>query len=174
MDRDAAAMPPGADGLLFAPVLGDGERDDPDLRGAVTGLSLRHDHRAWARAALEGVALGIRARLETLERASTPTTELRVSGGGAALAAWNQIKADVLGIPVVRVAGDATAAGAALLAGIGTGVYRDAAEATAAGYRPAARVEPRRRHREQYGEIYARYRSLLGSPVARMDRAGEE
>jgi xylulokinase len=174
IDRDAAAMAPGADGLLFAPVLGDGERDDPDLRGAVTGLSLRHDHRAWARAALEGVALGIRARLETLERASTPTTELRVSGGGAALEAWNQIKADVLGIPVVRVAGDATAAGAALLAGIGTGVYRDAAEATAAGYRPAARVEPRARHREQYREIYARYRSLLGSPVARMDRAGEE
>ena len=174
MDRDAAAMPPGADGLLFAPVLGDGERDDPDLRGAVTGLSLRHDHRAWARAALEGVALGIRARLETLERASTPTTELRVSGGGAALAAWNQIKADVLGIPVVRVAGDATAAGAALLAGIGTGVYRDAAEATAAGYRPAARVEPCPRHAEQYGEIYARYRSLLGSPVVRMDRPKED
>ena len=174
MDRDAAAVPPGADGLLFAPVLGDGERDDPDLRGAVTGLSLRHDHRAWARAALEGVALGIRARLETLERASTPATELRISGGGAALDAWNQIKADVLGIPVVRVAGDATACGAALLAGIGTGIYRDAVEAIAAGYRPAARVEPRSRHREQYGEIYARYRSLLSSPVARMDRPRED
>jgi len=174
IDRDAASMPPGAGGLLFAPVLGDGERDDPDLRGAVTGLSLRHDHRAWARAALEGVALGIRARVETLERASAPATELRVSGGGAALDAWNQIKADVLGIPVVRVAGDATAAGAALLAGIGTGVYRDAAEATAAGYRPAARVEPCPRHAEQYGEIYARYRSLLGSPVVRMDRPRED
>jgi sugar (pentulose or hexulose) kinase len=173
IDRDAASMAPGADGLLFAPVLGDGERDDPSLRGAVTGLSLRHDHRAWARAALEGVALGIRARVETLERASTPATELRVSGGGAGLDTWNQIKADVLGIPVVRVAGDATAAGAAMLAGIGTGVFRSAGEATAAGFRPGTRVEPHRSNCERYEEIYARYRALLGSPVVRMDRQQE-
>jgi xylulokinase len=169
IDRDAASVPPGADGLLFAPVLGDGERDDPALRGAVTGLSLRHDHRAWARAVLEGVAFGIRARLETLGRASAPLTELRVSGGGAGLGTWNQIKADVLGVPVIRVAGDATAAGAAMLAGLGTGVYRNAGEATSAGYRPGLRVEPSAQNRERYDEIYARYRALIGSPVVRMD-----
>ena len=169
IDRDVASVPPGADGLLFAPVLGDGERDDPALRGAVTGLSLRHDHRAWARAVLEGVAFGIRARLETLGRASAPLTELRVSGGGAGLGTWNQIKADVLGVPVIRVAGDATAAGAAMLAGLGTGVYRNAGEATSAGYRPGLRVEPSAQNRERYDEIYARYRALIGSPVVRMD-----
>jgi sugar (pentulose or hexulose) kinase len=174
LDRDAAALPPGADGLLFAPVLGDGERDDPALRGAVTGLSLRHDHRAWGRAVLEGIAFGIRARLETLGRASAPLTELRVSGGGAALDAWNHIKADVLGVPVIRVSGDATAAGAAMLAGIGTGVYRDAAEATAAGYRPGLRVDPDARNRERYDEIYARYRALVGSPVVRIHHPTED
>ena len=174
LDRDAAAMPPGADGLLFAPVLGDGERDDPELRGAVTGLSLRHDHRAWGRAVLEGVAFGIRARLETLGRASTPLTELRVSGGGARLDSWNQIKADVLGVPVIRVAGDATAAGAAMLAGIGTGVYRDADAATAAGFRPGSRVEPDSQNRERYDEIYARYRALIGSPVVRIHHRAED
>jgi sugar (pentulose or hexulose) kinase len=173
MDRDAAAEPAGAHGLLFAPVLGDGERDDPALRGAVTGLSLRHEQPAWARAVMEGLAFGIRARVETLERASSPSTELRVSGGGALLDAWNQIKADVLGIPVVRVLGDATAAGAALLAGIGTGVYRDAAEATAAGYRPGVRMEPIRENRERYQQIYARYRTLLASPVVRVEPTGE-
>jgi sugar (pentulose or hexulose) kinase len=168
LDRDAAAVPPGAGGLLFVPVLGDGERDDPALRGAATGLSLRHDHRAWGRAVLEGIAFGIRSRVETLGRASAWLTELRVSGGAAGIDSWNQIKADVLGVPVIRVDGDATAAGAAMLAGIGTGVYRDAAAAVAAGYRPGRRVEPIRENHERYDEIYARYRDLLRSPVVRI------
>jgi sugar (pentulose or hexulose) kinase len=169
MASAAAAVPPGADGLLFVPVLGDGERDDPGLRGAATGLSLRHHRGAWARAVMEGVALGVRARLETLGRASVPATELRVSGGGASLAVWNQIKADVTGIPVVRVAGDSTAAGTAMLAGIGAGVYRDAAEAVAAGYRPADRAEPDRARRALYDDLYERYRTLIGSPVVRLE-----
>ncbi|HEY1641007.1 MAG TPA: FGGY family carbohydrate kinase [Streptosporangiaceae bacterium] len=163
----AAAAPPGAGGLVFAPVLGDGERDDPALRGVVTGLSLRHDRGALARAALEGIACGVRARLETLGRTSAPATELRVSGGGAGLAVGNQIKADVTGIPVVPVPGDCTAAGAAMLAGLGTGLYRDAAEAVAAGYHPAAPADPDPANRARYDELYERYLALIGSPVAR-------
>jgi sugar (pentulose or hexulose) kinase len=172
IEREAAAVPPGAGGLVFAAVLGDGERDNPALRGAVTGLSLRHGRAALARATMEGIAFGIRARLETLGRACAPATELRVSGGGAAVVAWNQIKADVTGIPVVRVAGDSTAAGAAMLAGLGTGVYRDPAEAIAAGYRPAGRAEPDPRLRGRYDESYERYRALIGSPVVRVGPAG--
>jgi xylulokinase len=167
IDRAAAASPAGAGGLLFVPVLGDGERDDPELRGAATGLSLRHDRGAWARAAMEGIALGVRARLETLARASAPATELRVSGGAAGVAVWNQIKADVTGIPVVHVAGDSTIAGAAMLAGLGAGVYRDPAEATAACYRPAVRAEPDPGNRELYEEMYQRYKTLIRSAVVR-------
>jgi sugar (pentulose or hexulose) kinase len=167
LGQAAAAAPPGAGGLLFAPVLGDGERDDPALRGAVTGLSLRHDRGAVARAALEGIACAVRARLRTLARTSAPATELRVSGGGAGLDVWNQIKADVTGIPVARVAGDSTAAGAAMLAGLGAGIYRDAAEAVAAGYRPAGRAEPDPAHRALYDDLYSRYAELLGSEVVR-------
>jgi xylulokinase len=171
LERAAAAVPPGAGGLLFAPVLGDGERDDPALRGAATGLSLRHDRGAWARAAMEGIAFGVRSRLESLGDASVPATELRVSGGGAGLAAWNQIKADITGIPVVRVAGDSTAAGAAMLAGLGAGLYRDPAEAVAAGYRPAGTAEPNLVNSARYEELYERYRRLIGSPVVRLDSA---
>src|SRR5689334_8458957 len=169
LEQAAAVSPPGAGGLVFAPVLGDGERDDPALRGAVTGLSLRHDRGAVARAALEGVACGVRARLRTLGRTSAPPTELRVSGGGAGMAVWNQIKADVTGIPVVRVAGDSTAAGAAMLAGLGAGIYRDAAEAVSAGYRPLGRAEPDPAHRALYDDLYERYQALTGSRVARME-----
>jgi xylulokinase len=167
IERAATASPPGADGLLFMPVLGDGERDDPPLRGALTGLSLRHDRGSVARAAMEGIACGVRARLETLGRTSAPATELRVSGGGAAMAVWNQIKADVTGIPVVRVAGDSTAAGAAMLAGLGAGIYRDPAEAVSAGYRPAGKAEPDPARRALYDDLYERYRALIGSPVVR-------
>jgi sugar (pentulose or hexulose) kinase len=167
LEQAVAGSPRGAGGLVFAPVLGDGERDDPALRGAVTGLSLRHDRGAVARAALEGIACGVRARLHTLGRTSAPATELRVSGGGAGLTVWNQIKADVTGIPVVRVAGDSTAAGAAMLAGLGAGVYRDAAEAVAAGYRPLGRAEPDPAHRTLYDDLYERYQALLGSRVVR-------
>ena len=78
LDREAAGVPPGADGLLFVPVLGDGERDDPALRGTVTGLSLRHGRAAWARATMEGVAFGMRALLEVLGRG--PGTRRRAAG----------------------------------------------------------------------------------------------
>jgi xylulokinase len=166
IEHAAAAVAPGADGLLFAPVLGDGERDDPTRRGIASGLSLRHDRSAWARATLEGVALGVRARLETLERASTTATELRVSGGGARIALWNQIKADVTGIPVVCVPGDSTAAGAAMLAGLGAGLYRDVAQAVKAAYRPGPVAEPDPRQRGLYDEMYARYLALTGSKEA--------
>lgn len=166
IEHAAAAAPPGADGLLFAPVLGDGERDDPALRGTAAGLSLRHDRNAWARATLEGVAFGVRARLETLERASTKATELRVSGGGARIALWNQIKADVTGTPVVCVPGDSTAAGTAMLAGLGAGVYQDVAQAVAAAYRPGPVAEPDPRHRGLYDEMYGRYLALTGSKEA--------
>src|ERR1700723_284490 len=113
------------------------EPADPGLRGTAAGLSLRHDRNAWARATLEGVAFGVRARLDTLQRASRPATELRVSGGAARIALWNQIKADVTGIPVVRIPGDSTAAGTAMLAGLGAGVSEDINQAIKAAYRPA-------------------------------------
>jgi xylulokinase len=167
LEQAVAQSPAGAGGLVFAPVLGDGERDDPALRGAVTGLSLRHDRGAIARAALEGIACGVRSRLETLGRTSAPATELRMSGGGAGMAVWNQIKADVTGIPVVRVAGDSTAAGAAMLAGLGAGLYADAADAVVAGYRPIGRAEPDPAHRARYDELYERYQALIGSQVVR-------
>ena len=163
IEHAAAAAPPGADGLLFAPVLGDGERDDPTLRGTASGLSLRHDRSAWARATLEGVAFGVRARLDTLQRASRSATELRVSGGGARIALWNQIKADVTGTPVVCVPGDSTAAGTAMLAGLGAGIYRDVGDAVAHAYRPGPVAEPDPRLRGLYDELYARYLALTGS-----------
>ena len=169
LDADAASVAPGSDGVIFLPVLGDGERDDPELRGAITGLSLRHDRRVLGRAVLEGVAFGIRSRIEALARSGSPATELRVSGGGASLREWNRIKADVLGIPVTRIPTDATAAGVAMLAGLGVGLYRDAADAVARTVRPEPAVDPDPETHARYEPIYEHYQALVASRVVRVD-----
>ena len=125
LDAEAGAVRPGADGVVALPVLGDGERTDPDVRGAFAGLSLRHGRAALARALLEGVAFAIDDQLDLLRSGGAPVTELRVSGGDTRLASWTRIKADVLGIPVRTVPGDAAVSGVAMLAGLGAGIYRD-------------------------------------------------
>jgi xylulokinase len=168
LDREAAEVAPGANGLLFLPVLGDGERDDATLRGTAVGLSLRHGRAAWARATMEGVAFGMRVLLEALSRGRDPAAELRVSGRAASLRTWNQIKADVLGIPVRRIPGDATAAGVAMLAGIGVGAYASAAEAVNAACQPAEPVLPDPGRVELYTADYRRYQAVLASGLARL------
>ena len=138
---EAAAWPPGCEGLLFAPYLA-GERTphaDPDARGAFVGLSLRHDRGALVRAVLEGVAYGLRDSLELLRAARRRRRSVgRVSGGGARSALWREIVASVLDLPLETVAVEEGAAyGAALLAGCRDGTFADPREA-------AERVRARR------------------------------
>jgi sugar (pentulose or hexulose) kinase len=163
LDREVAEVAPGSDGLIFVPVLGDGERDDPALHGAFIGLSVRHDRKSLARAALEGVAFAIRAHVDRLERASTPATEMRVSGRAASLHTWNRIKADVLGIPVARVPGDATTSGVAMLAGLGVGIYPNPESAIAIACKPEPAIEPDLANHDRYGAIFDQYRELVAS-----------
>jgi xylulokinase len=163
LDREAGEVAPGSDGLLFVPVLGDGERDDPALRGAAIGISTRHDRKSLARAAFEGVAFAIRAHIEELGKASTPATEMRVSGRPASLRTWNHIKADVLGIPVSRVPGDATTSGVAMLAGLGVGIYPDAESAIAAACRPEPAIQPDPANHDRYEAVYQHYTSVVAS-----------
>lgn len=169
LDREAAAVAPGAGGLLFVAVLGGGERTDAGLRGAITGLSLDHDRASIARAALEGVAFAIRAQLELLRAGGAPVSELRVSGGDARLATWNQVKADVCGLVVRALPGDAAAAGVAMLAGLGAGTYRDAAEAIARCVRPGTAVEPDPDAVARYEAGYRAYRTLVDSAAVRRE-----
>jgi sugar (pentulose or hexulose) kinase len=169
LDREAAAIPAGADGVVAVPVLGDGERTDPTLRGALTGLSLRHDRATIGRAMLEGVAFAIADQLDLLARAGAAPTELRVSGGDARLATWNRIKADVLGVPVRTVPGDAAVTGVAMLAGLGSGTYRTPADAIDRCVHPDPPIEPDRATAEPYARARAAYRALAGSAAARRE-----
>ena len=172
LDRETASVPAGGDGLLALPVLADGERTDPSLRAAFTGLSLRHGRAAMARAMLEGVAFTIRGQLALLKAGGAPVSELRVSGGDVRLGTWNRIKADVLGIPVVTVAGDAAVTGVAMLAGLGVGLYRDAGEVIARCVRWETRIDPDAGAHVLYGEPYADFQALMEARAVRRDTTG--
>ncbi len=163
LDREASAWAPGTEGLLFAPYIA-GERTphaDPDARGAFTGLSLRHDRGALARATLEGVAYGLRDSLELLRSLGVRPAFARASGGGAASDLWLRIVASVLGLPVERTESEeGSAFGAALLAGVRAGVFADPAEAVARCVRVRDRIEPDEEWAASYTHGYARFRAL--------------
>jgi xylulokinase len=163
LDDDAARWPPGTEGLQFAPYLA-GERTphaDPNARGAFTGLSLRHDRGALARATLEGVAYGLRDSLELLRALGVEPAVGRVSGGGARSELWLKIVASVLNLPLERTESEAGSAyGAALLAGVRAGVFADAHDAVARCVRVRNRVEPDPKWVDAYADGYARFRSL--------------
>lgn len=171
LDAEAGAVAPGSDGLLAIATLADGERTDPGLRAAFTGLSLRHGRAEMARALLESVAFEIRDQLALLTDGGASVTELRISGGDARLSAWNRIKAAVTGLPVVTISGDAAVTGVAMLAGLGAGVYPDVADAIERCVRREAVIEPDPATVALYDERFAAYRELVGSAVVRRDGA---
>jgi xylulokinase len=163
LDDEASRWPAGSEGLLFAPYLS-GERtpySDPGARAAFTGLSIRHDRGALARANMEGVAYGLRDCLELMRGLEVPLEVGRISGGGSRSDLWAKIVASVLDLPLERTECDAGSAfGAALLAGVREGVFADAAEAVASCVRVRERVEPDPAWASVYEENYARYRAL--------------
>jgi len=159
LDEEASRWPPGVEGLLFAPYLA-GERTphaDPLARGAFTGLSVRHDRGALARAVLEGVAFGLRDSLELLRALGVRADVARVSGGGARSELWLKIVASVLQLPLERTESEeGSAYGAALLAGVRAGVFADAADAVDRCVRVRDRIDPE----WDYEDAYRRFRLL--------------
>jgi xylulokinase len=143
--EEASGAPPGSDGVLWAPYLM-GERTphlDPHARAALTGLAASHTRAHVIRAILEGVAFSLRDTLTIFDEMGVPVETIRLGGGGARSPLWRQIQADVYGRAVEILAAEEGAAyGAALLAGVGGGVWPSVDEACARAVRVAARVEP--------------------------------
>jgi xylulokinase len=143
--EEAAKAPPGSNGVLWAPYLM-GERTphlDPHARAALVGLALNHGRAHIIRSILEGVAFSLRDSFTILAEMNVPINNIRLGGGGARAPLWRQIQADVYGRPVeVLMAEEGAAFGAALLAGVGIGVWATVAEACAQSVRVAGRIEP--------------------------------
>lgn len=155
---DAAAAPPLAHGVWFLPYLaGSGPPDrDADAWGAWLGLHLHHTRADLVRATMEGLSFALRYLLEGHQRITgVAATALRAVGGGTRNAWWQQLKADVLGLAMeVPEVSEVTARGAALLAGLAVGLYRDAADAAGQTYRPTDRFVPDPQRQALYDQAY--------------------
>lgn len=157
-------VPIGSDGLLFLPYL-TGERTphpDPLARGAFVGLTVRHGMAHCTRAVLEGVAFGLKDSFELMKSAGLAKIEqVRVSGGGARSALWRQTLADVFDTELVTVnTTEGAAYGAALLAGVGAGFWRDVDSACDSAIRVSGETPPIEAQASIYRRMYPLYRKL--------------
>jgi len=164
---EAAAVPPGSDGLVLLPYFA-GERTpifDPQARGVIAGLSLRHTRAHIFRAVYEGIAFGIRQILEFLEHDADPATRLVAVGGGTQGGLWTQIVSDVSGraqqLPAQTIG---ASYGDALMAAVGTGLV----PASADWSRINRDVTPDPRTRETYDALYEVYCSLYPATRAQV------
>jgi len=161
----AAAAPPGSEGLIYLPYLM-GERTphlDPLARGVFFGLTARHTRAHMIRAILEGVAFSLRDSLEIFKDMGVASRQIRASGGGGRSHLWRQIQADVFGREMVTInATEGSAYGVALLAATGTGHYPTVQEACHVAIRVTDRCEPDPTRSRLYDEQYQIYRTLYG------------
>lgn len=161
---EAAAIPPGADGVTFLPYL-QGERTphrDASLRAAFLGLSLAHSRAHMTRAVLEGVCFALRDSLEILRELGLAPAQLLLTGGGAKSAFIRQLQADVFGVPVATVNREEGGAyGAALLAAVGAGAFPDLESATQRTLTRRLAASPNPQVQRTYEEIYERFRTRV-------------
>ncbi|MDE0392331.1 MAG: FGGY-family carbohydrate kinase [Rhodospirillales bacterium] len=160
---EAASAPVGADGLLVLPYLV-GERspiNDPDARGVFFGVGEGHRRSHFARAVLESVALAVRDVCEVIQEAGAQISQITVAGGASRSDVWNQIKADVIGKPLlVPSVSDSSLLGAAIIAGWGAGVFGNLSEGAETMVQHRARFEPNWTHHAHYTELLQFYRDL--------------
>ncbi len=173
---EAEQVPPGAEGLLFAPYLS-GERTpllDPHARGAFIGLTARHSRPHMTRAVMEGVVLSLRESLEIMHGLGVDVKQIRATGGGARSGLWRSLQADIYGLPVYRTTvEEGPAYGSALLGGVAAGVYRDIGEASSQVTLRQEVMEPKPQNESLYRECFEVYRSLYSHNRDAMHRLTE-
>lgn len=166
LNEIAEKVDPGCDGLVFLPYMA-GERSpiwDPHAKGVFYGLDFSKTKGHMVRACMEGVAFSLRHNLETAEKAGAEADILRAMGGSANSLLWTQIKSDITGKTMAVPASDtATTLGAALLAGVGTGFYKDYEEAVSQTVKVTRTHQPDPEKKAVYDKNYETYLELYRS-----------
>lgn len=165
LDERAAALPPGSEKLFFLPHLGGRAcPTNTDLKGAWFGFTWTHRREHFYRAVLESIAYDQFLQLQAF-RSGNPDLqieEITAYGGGAKSALWNQIRADVMGLPLALLGReDLASIGNAILAGYALGIYDDMAATAERFVTRSARVEPDPARRQQYQPLAGFYARLL-------------
>ena len=163
LTAEAEAIPPGADGVVFLPYMA-GERSpiwNPDAKGVFYGLSYDKTRGHMIRAVLEGVAFALEHNLRVAKEAGAEVSIMNAMGGASNSSLWTQIKSDVTGKPIqVPTSDTATTLGAAILAGIGCGLYGSYREAVEKTVTITKSYEPNEENRERYRHSMELYLEL--------------
>jgi xylulokinase len=166
LDKLAAEVPPGSEGVVFIPNLAGAGTPlwDATATGIFSGLRLSHGPAHLARAVLEGVAFSHRHALEILQEAVAPIETLQFTGGGASSKLWAQMLADVTGFPMtVPSIRESTSLGAAMMASVAAGAFATHREAIEMMITDDDHYEPDPVAKLQYDAVYSTYRRILES-----------
>ncbi|MFW6035329.1 MAG: xylulokinase [Halothermotrichaceae bacterium] len=166
LNKLAAEVEAGSEGLVFLPYLY-GERtphNDANARGVYFGISGKHEQGHFIRSVMEGVTFGLRDSLELIKDKGLEVKEVRAIGGGVKSKVWQQIVADIFGheISLLNVE-EGPAFGAALIAGVGAGVYNSFAEAEENIIKIKEKISPIQENVKKYNETYQIFRDLYPS-----------
>jgi xylulokinase len=168
----ATEVAPGCEGLIFLPYMM-GERSpiwNTNARGVFFGLTLTTTPQMMFRAVLEGTAFALAHNVEIGKQSGIKIDEIRSIGGGSKSELWNQIKADVLGLPIAILKDSSGAAvGDAYLAGLGSGSFSDIRDVINSTVSIENRYLPNKTNHDYYQERYVRFRNLYESLKGEFD-----
>ncbi|MGN0162620.1 MAG: xylulokinase [Candidatus Ornithomonoglobus sp.] len=163
MDKEAEQSPIGCNKLLYLPYLM-AERTphlDPDCRGAFIGLSAMHEKRDLLRAVMEGVVYSLRDCVEVLREMDVTSESMAACGGGGSSPLWRSMLSDTFNMPVTTVTSkEGPALGAAILAGVGAGVYPSVQEACRRVVKTKTEQAPDAANSAEYDKFYQLYRKM--------------
>ena len=170
LNKEAAAVGAGSSDLIFLPYLY-GERTphaDADARGVFFGISGKHQRGHFIRSVMEGVSFGLRDSLELIKARGVEVDEIRLIGGGAKSELWQQITADIFGEPISLLnVEQGPAFGAAIIAGVGAGIFSDFESIVEELVDVVKTVEPIPENKVKYNHDYKIYQSLYGDLKSR-------
>ena len=166
IDREAAEVPVGSQGLIFLPHFSGMACPELNLdaKGVIYGIGLQHERKHFARAIMESVGYMLYDHLKAAVESGTPIDEIRSVGGGSRSHFWNQMKADITGIKVVTMENRESAClGTAILAGIGIGLFSDIGSAVRNLVKTECEFVPDPERHRQYQKRYEIYQDLYQS-----------
>ena len=163
LTEKASTIPAGSEGLFFLPYL-TGERTpypDPNARGAFIGLNVRHTKAHMTRSVLEGVAYSLRDCYELISNLGIKAESIVISGGGAKSVLWRSIISDIFNAEInTLTCTEGAPYGAAIIASVGAGEYKDVSEACTKMLKKASSIQPDNKRVTLYNEFYGIYKEL--------------
>jgi xylulokinase len=163
LNKQAESAPPGSEGLIFLPYLS-GERTpyaDPHARGVFFGISYIHNSSHFARSVMEGITYSQYDCLNLMKDAGISSEKVVLFGGGARSELWRKITADIFGTSIVTLnVEEGPSYGAAIIAGVGAGLYPSVRKACSSILKEVTETGPDAETNDRYSRYYAVYRSL--------------